>query len=101
MVFDRSIGFFDVYVDWMIESASGAMKIANRIGLKRRIGHYLKKQGYLKIRSTPPIWVKKPLCQTIILDIPQWTIDTYLSLLQAQAVIEKEYPDIEKAVVPA
>ena len=91
----------------MIDASLGTLKHVNMIGLKRRVGKVLKEMGYTKTGRTPPRWEKLPEpivgvnCRCTIPPIketPQWVLDTYLSLLQAQTVIEKEYPGIEKEV---
>lgn len=80
-----------------IESWGGLLSSVNRIGLKRLFGKELLARGYTKVSTSPPRWIKNPIvCQQIIPSIPAFVVDTYLSLLQAQAVIEKEYPDIMK-----
>lgn len=75
-----------------------ASRLVNMIGLKRRIGKALKARGYTKTSSSPPTWVLHPAVVHIVPEVPQYVIDTYLSLLQAQAVIEKQFPGIEAAV---
>ena len=70
-----------------------AVRLINSIGLKRRIGKILKARGYTKTSSSPPTWVLHPLVKPVS-PIPRYVVDTYLSLLQAQSVIEREFPDI-------
>lgn len=80
-----------------------ASRLVNMIGLKRRIGKVLGARGYDKTSSSPPTWVYRLVClQTVTVrktpEIPQAILDAYLSLLQTQAILEKEYPGIEAAV---
>jgi hypothetical protein len=83
-----------------------AMNLTSRIGLKRRIGKALLARGYTETSTSPPTWVKTPPVKLVSIEvkygtpqeIPQWVQDQYLTLHQAIAIIEREYPGIEKAV---
>jgi len=92
---------FDKEWENSIEVWGSQMRVANKTGLKRIIGKELKSRGYRKICSSPPTWVNTPpvpapaIRATII---PQYIQDIYLSVLQAQTIIEKEYPGIEKGL---
>ena len=84
-----------------------AVSLVNTIGLKRRIGEILKARGYTKTSSSPPTWVLHPPIKPEPVmengngngEIPRWAKDMYLSLLQSEAILEKQYPDIAKLAV--
>ena len=92
---------FDKEWENSIEVWGSQMRVANKTGLKRIIGKELKNRGYRKICSSPPTWINTPPVPSVpnpAIIIPQYIQDIYLSLLQTQTIIEKEYPGIEKGL---
>lgn len=77
-----------------------AVSLVNTIGLKRRIGEVLKAKGYTKTSSSPPTWVLHPPVKEVPEkgngngQIPRWAKDMYLSLLQSQIILERQFPEI-------